>query len=113
MVPSGKTPEGARDRDAEPVSVRYQLRLFIAGLTPRSTLAVANIRSLCERMLPGAYDLEVVNLYEMPASAGSEQIIAAPTCVRYFPLPPRRVVGDMSNSERVIAGLQLSATQLA
>src|SRR5262245_10934025 len=90
----------------QPVSL--QLRLFVAGLTPRSTRAVANIRSLCERYLPGAYELEVVNLYETPATASSEQIIAAPTCVLRFPLPPNRVVGYMSNSDRVIAGLSLT-----
>ena len=105
---SEKTPEALSHHDATPSRVWYQLRLFVAGLTPRSTRAVANIRSICERYLPGAYELEVVNLYEAPASASSEQIIAAPTCVRRFPLPPRRVVGDMSNSDRVIAGLQLT-----
>jgi len=103
-----KTSEALSDHGAAPAPVALQLRLFVAGLTPRSTRAVANIRSLCERYLPGAYELEVVNLYETPASASSEQIIAAPTCVRRFPLPPKRVVGDMSNSERVIAGLSLT-----
>src|SRR5262245_48355871 len=110
MVPE-KTPEALSDHDAAHPPVAYQLRLFVAGLTPRSTRAVANIRSICERHLRGAYELEVVNLYETPASASSEQIIAAPTCVRSFPLPSRRVVGDMSNSDRVIAGLQISDIQ--
>ena len=107
MVPE-KTPEAPSVQDAAHPPVSLQLKLFVAGLTPRSTRAVANIRSLCERYLPGAYELEVVNLYETPASASSEQIIAAPTCVRRFPLPPRRVVGDMSNFDRVIAGLSLT-----
>ena len=101
----------ANDRDAAPTPVRYLLRLFVAGMTPRSTRAVDNIRSICERHLGGSYELEVVDLYETPASAGSEQIVAAPTCVRRFPLPHRRVVGDMSNTERVIAGLQLATTR--
>jgi circadian clock protein KaiB len=107
MTPE-KTPDALSDHDAAHPPVALQLRLFVAGLTPRSTRAVDNIRSLCERYLPGAYELEVVNLYETPASASAEQIIAAPTCVRRFPLPPKRVVGDMSNSERVIAGLSLT-----
>jgi len=107
MTPD-KTPPTPSDRHATQSTAQCQLRLFVAGLTPRSTRAVANIRSICERYLPGAYELEVVNLYETPASASSEQIIAAPTCVRRLPLPTRRVVGDMSNSERVIVGLQLS-----
>lgn len=85
----------------------YVLRLFVAGMTARSTRAVENIRALCERYLPGAYDLEVINLYEHPLLASGEHIIAAPTCVREFPLPPRRVIGDMSNSARVLVGLDL------
>jgi circadian clock protein KaiB len=85
----------------------YVLRLFVAGMTARSTRAVENIRALCERYLPGAYDLEVINLYEHPMLASGEHIVAAPTCVREFPLPPRRVIGDMSNSARVLVGLDL------
>ncbi|HKQ64411.1 MAG TPA: circadian clock KaiB family protein [Methylomirabilota bacterium] len=85
----------------------YVLRLFVAGMTARSTRAVENIRALCERYLPGAYDLEVINLYEHPVLARGEHIIASPTCVREFPLPPRRVIGDMSNSARVLVGLDL------
>ena len=103
-----KISEATREGGAAQPPARYLLRLFVAGMTPRSTLAVANIRSLCERYLSGAYELDVVNLYETPASAASQQIVAAPTCVRHFPLPPKRIVGDMSNTERVIAGLQLS-----
>ncbi len=87
----------------------FVLRLFVAGMTARSTRAVENIRALCERHLPGAYDLEVINLYEHPLLASGEHIIAAPTCVRESPLPPRRVIGDMSNSARVIEGLDLVA----
>jgi circadian clock protein KaiB len=85
----------------------YVLRLFVAGMTARSTRAVENIRAICERYLPGEYDLEVINLYEHPTVASGEHIIAAPTCVREFPLPPRRVIGDMSNSARVLQGLDL------
>lgn len=107
MSPS-KTPEVTR---TAPPPDRFLLRLFVAGMTPRSTLAVANIRALCERYLRGAYELDVVNLYETPASAASDQIVAAPTCVRRFPLPQRRIVGDMSNAERVITGLQLAAAR--
>jgi len=87
----------------------YVLRLFVAGMTARSMRAVENIRALCERYLRGAYELEVINLYEHPSLASGEHIIASPTCVREFPLPPRRVIGDMSNSARVLAGLDLVA----
>ena len=85
----------------------YVLRLFVAGMTMRSTRAVANIRAICEEHFPGAYELEVVDLYERPSLASGEQIIAAPTCVRELPLPARRVIGDMSNSARVLEGLDL------
>lgn len=85
----------------------YVLRLFVAGMTARSTRAVQNIRAICEEHFAGAYQLEVVNLYEQPVLAVDEQIIAAPTCVKEFPLPARRVIGDMSNSARVLEGLDL------
>ena len=98
----------AREHDTgNPPGGRYVLRLFVAGMTARSTRAVENIRALCDRYLPGAYDLEVINLYEHPVLASGEHIIAAPTCVRQFPLPARRVIGDMSNSARVLQGLDL------
>jgi len=99
--------EGQWDAGAGP-GRGYFLRLFVAGMTVRSTRAVENIRALCERYLPGAYELEVINLYEHPVMASGEQIIAAPTCVRRFPLPARRVIGDMSNSSRVLEGLDLA-----
>jgi len=102
-----KTPEASGDKAVSPPHGRYFLRLFVAGMTSRSTRAVANIRSICEKYLPGAYQLEVINLYEQPGLASGEQIIAAPTCVRQFPLPARRVIGDMSNSARVLEGLGL------
>ena len=77
-------------------------------MTTRSTQAVTNIRAICDQVLPGAYVLEVVNLRTQPASAQEEQIIAAPTCVKQFPPPARRVIGDMSNTARVITCLDLA-----
>ena len=100
---TGSGDGGQRSRQA------YVLRLFVAGMTPRSTRAVANIRAICEAHFPGAYDLEVVNLYERPGIAAGEQIIAAPTCVKELPRPARRVIGDMSNSARVLEGLDMPA----
>ena len=101
------TPESGRDDAPQGPPQPYVLRLFVAGMTARSTRAVANIRAICEEHFPGAYALEVVNLYEQPSLASCEQIIAAPTCVRELPLPTRRVIGDMSNSARVLEGLDL------
>jgi circadian clock protein KaiB len=100
-------PDAGQHDTGNPPRGRYVLRLFVAGMTARSTRAVENIRALCERFVPGAYDLEVINLYEHPVLASGEHIIAAPTCVRQFPLPARRVIGDMSNSARVLQGLDL------
>ena len=101
------TPEIGRDDAVRRPHQVYVLRLFVAGMTVRSTRAVANIRAICEEHFPGAYELEVVNLYEQPSLASGEQIIAAPTCVKELPLPARRVIGDMSNSGRVLEGLDM------
>ncbi|HXB58282.1 MAG TPA: circadian clock KaiB family protein [Candidatus Acidoferrales bacterium] len=86
---------------------RYSLRLFITGSTPRSTEAISTVRKLCEEYLAGRYDLEVVDIYQQPAQAGVAQIIAAPTLIKDFPNPPKRLVGDLSNREKVIVGLNL------
>jgi circadian clock protein KaiB len=106
MAADNTTNASQHDTESAPRG-EYVLRLFVAGMTARSTRAVENIRALCERYLSGAYDLEVINLYEHPSLASGEHIIAAPTCVRESPLPPRRVIGDMSNSARVLQGLDL------
>ena len=90
---------------------RYVLRLYIAGLTPRSTLALENIRKICEEHLPDRYDLEVVDLYQQPVLAEGEQILAAPTLVKQLPLPLRRFIGDMSNTERILVGMDLRTTK--
>jgi circadian clock protein KaiB len=89
---------------------KYVLRLFIAGTTPRSTRAVANIRDICERNLNGRYDLEVIDIYQKPAVAIDEQILAAPTLVKRLPLPLRRFIGDLSDTERILVGMEIAAT---
>jgi circadian clock protein KaiB len=85
--------------------VRYVLRLYVTGATDRSTRAVANIRWFCERHLKGRYDLRVVDIYQQPSLAQDQQIIAAPTLVKSEPPPPRRLVGDFSDRERLVASL--------
>jgi circadian clock protein KaiB len=101
------TPETSADQAVPQARQAYVLRLFVAGMTARSTRAVENIRAICEKHFAGAYELEVINLYEHPGLATGEQIIAAPTCVKERPRPARRVIGDMSNTARVLAGLDL------
>ncbi len=85
----------------------YVLRLYVAGMTPKSTLAIRNIKKICEEHLAGRYSLEVVDLYKHPTLADGEQIIAAPTLLKKLPLPLRRFIGDMSNTEKIIVGLDL------
>jgi circadian clock protein KaiB len=86
---------------------KYLLRLYVTGSTPASVRAIINIRKLCEEHLLGRYDLEVIDLFQKPHLAEGEQIIAAPTLIKKLPLPLRRVIGDMSNFERVLVGLDL------
>jgi circadian clock protein KaiB len=85
----------------------YVLRLYITGSTPRSAAAISNIRKLCEEHLAGHYDLEVIDIYQQPTLAQGEQIIAAPTLIKKLPFPLRKVVGDLSNEERVLMGLDI------
>ena len=86
---------------------RYVLRLYVTGLTPNSTRAIANIKALCETYLEGRYDLRIIDIYQKPALAKGEQIIAAPTLIKKLPLPLRRLVGDLSKEDRVLFGLDL------
>jgi circadian clock protein KaiB len=86
---------------------RYLLRLYVTGMTPRSARAVRNLQAICDEYLAGRYDLEVVDIYQQPVLTKGEQIIAAPTLIKKLPLPMRRIIGDMSNRERVLLGLDL------
>lgn len=86
---------------------KYVLRLYVAGMTPRSTRAVANIRDICENHLSGRYDLRVIDIYQQPTLARGEQIVAVPTLIRKLPLPLRRIIGDLSDLERTLIGLDL------
>jgi circadian clock protein KaiB len=88
-------------------STRYVLRLYVTGLSPRSISAIESTKQICEEFLKGRYELEVVDLTKHPALAEGEQIIAAPTLIKHLPLPLRRLVGDLSNQERVLLGLDL------
>ena len=86
---------------------KYILRLYITGTTIRSALALTNLKKICEDYLKGQYVLEVIDLYQKPFLAKDEQIIAAPTLIKKLPLPFRRIIGDMSNKEKVLLGLDL------
>ena len=90
---------------------KYVLRLYVAGTTPRSNRAVANIREICEHNLYGRYELQVIDIYQNPDLAVGEQIIAAPTLVKHLPMPLRRFIGDLSNTERILVGMDLTPSE--
>ena len=86
---------------------RYLLRLYVTGMTPRSTEAFAAIKALCDEHLQGRYDLEVIDIYQHPQLVKDEQILAVPTLVKKLPAPLRRFIGNLSDKERVLLGLDL------
>ncbi len=90
-----------------PQKKTYVLRLYLTGTTPQSMRAVANVKKICEEHLKGSYELEVIDLYQQPKLAQGEQIIATPTLIKKLPLPLRRIIGNMSKTERVLVGLDL------
>jgi circadian clock protein KaiB len=94
-------------RPQKPKSKEYVLRLYVAGTTSKSIRAVANIKEICETSLKNRYDLEVIDIYQQPVLVKGEQIIAAPTLVKHLPLPLRKFIGDMSDTERILVGLDL------
>ncbi len=91
----------------DPEGERFVLRLFVTGMTPRSTGAIARIKAICEEHLEGRYELEVIDIYQQPSVAKGEQIIATPTLIKKLPPPLRRLVGDLSDKERVLLGLNI------
>ncbi len=111
-MPSGMT--GARKSAWAPGSKRHEmggdkyiLRLYVTGTTPKSMRAISNVKGICEEHLHGRYILEVIDLYQQPQLAKGEQIVAVPTLIRKLPPPLRQIIGDMSETERVLTGLDL------
>ena len=93
----------------QPASATYLLRLYVAGQTPKSVLALRNLKAICESHLQGRYEIEVVDLLVNPQLARGDQILALPTLVRRLPEPIKKIIGDLSNTERVLVGLNLVA----
>ena len=103
-------PTKASAHSGKPVKekmVNYVLRLYVAGQTPKSLSAFAKIKKICDEHLEGRYKLQVIDLLENPKLAGGDQILALPTLVRELPSPMRKIIGDLSNTERVLIGLDL------
>jgi circadian clock protein KaiB len=95
------------DEPAPAAAPPYVLRLYVTGKTPNSLRAIANVKEVCERYLPGRYNLQVIDIYQQPALAEADQIIVAPTLVKKSPGPLRKVIGDLSDRERILLGLDL------
>lgn len=104
MKTNVKKPKTTRRRPARDTWV---LRLYVAGQTPKSVAAIANLHAFCEEHLRGKYEIEVIDLLQNPQLASGDQILAIPTLVRKLPVPVRKIIGDLSNTERVVVGLDL------
>ena len=103
-----KTKKAAMKKSKLPPEERWELRLYVAGKTPRCVRAFEQLKVVCEEHLKGRYSIEVIDLLENPTLAAGDQIIAIPTVVRKLPTPMKRIIGDLSNTERVVVGLNLT-----
>lgn len=105
--PDQSTTEAFEEALARNEAPHFVLRLFVSGTTPRSQLAIANLRKVCEENLAGRYELEVIDVYQQPERASADQIVAVPTLVKELPKPIRRFIGDLSDKEKILIGLEL------
>jgi circadian clock protein KaiB len=94
-------------KDGDQSKEKYTLQLYITGATPSSTRAIRNLRKICEEYLENRYELEVIDIYQQPQLSIGEQIIAAPTLIKKLPLPLRTLIGDLSDTDKVLMGLNL------
>jgi circadian clock protein KaiB len=101
------TPKPQKTSASAPKSAVLQLRLYVAGHTPKSMTALKNLKNICEEHLHGMYELEVIDLLKQPQLARGDQILAIPTLVRHLPVPVKKIIGDLSNTERVLVGLDV------
>ena len=108
---SGKTPDKVKEFETalsrQPGAGRYVLSLFVAGSTPKSLRAIQNIRAFCEEKLLGCYELKVIDIYQHPERLKPDQIVVTPTLIKKLPLPSRKMIGDLSNRDRLLSGLNL------
>jgi len=104
-----KKPGVEHDNNLSDNNDSYVLRLFITGATPNSSRAIANLKEICETYLKGRYELEIIDVYQQPLIARNEQIIALPLLIKKAPFPERRLIGDMSDTAKVLRGLSLTA----
>lgn len=107
MTNSAKTSRGKKKESNTRAEKKWNLRLYVAGKTPKSVAAFANLKKICEEHMAGEYNIEIIDLLENPQLAQGDQILAVPTLVRKLPEPVRKIIGDLSNTERVLVGLDL------
>lgn len=107
MITNARRPADKPTASQATAPEQYVLRLYVTGMTPRSVRAVENLQAICDEHLSDRYSLEIVDIYQQPVLAKGEQIVAAPTLIKKLPLPMRRIIGDMSDRERVLFGLDL------
>ena len=110
MKPAKQT-KANHSAKSKALGTRYDLRLYVAGQTPRSLQALANLKRICEEHLEGNYRVEIIDLLKKPQLAAGDQILAIPTLVRAIPKPARKIIGDLSNTERVLVGLDVRPIQ--
>lgn len=91
---------------------KHILRLYVTGMTPKSTRTIANVQRLCKKFLEGSYELQIIDIYQQPLLAKVDQIIATPTLIKKLPLPLRKLIGDMSDTERFLIGIDLKPRNL-
>lgn len=101
-----------QENNGQPEEI-WQLRLYVAGQTPKSITAFANLKKICEEYLKGQYRIEVIDLLENPQLAKQDQIVALPTLVRKLPPPLKKIIGDLSNKEKILVGLNLEKVQVS
>ena len=99
---------GAENDDVQTGEPHYALRLYVTGMTPRSTRAIRAVRELCQERLAGRFVLEIIDVYQQPDRVQDEQIVATPTLIKHQPAPQRRIVGDMTDTQRLCYGLGLA-----
>jgi circadian clock protein KaiB len=112
-IASPQTSVVAGAATAPAAGVDYVLRLYVSGQTPRSVLAIENMRRICSEYLDQRYSLEIIDIYQHPEACQQQQIIAAPTLIKVLPQPLRRIIGDLSNTEKVLVGLDLRPRPVA
>ena len=106
-----KRAESNREPAADPAAEHWELRLYVAGQTPKCLVAFSNLKKISEEHLAGKYRIEVIDLLKNPQLARGDQILAIPTLVRNLPEPVRKIIGDLSNTERVLVGLDIRSVQ--